>query len=50
VLRNGYDEVIRKILGDVSRMTTYAKKGYQTHHDIPEDIQLAYDIMLDRNH
>lgn len=49
-LRHGYGEVIRRTLGDFNRMAKYAKKGYQTHHDTPEDVQLAYDILLDRNH
>lgn len=49
-LKHGYGEVIRATLGDFGRMAKYAKKGYQAHHDIPEDVKLAYDIMLDRNH
>jgi uncharacterized SAM-binding protein YcdF (DUF218 family) len=49
-LKHNYGDVLRKTLGDFSRMAKYAKKGYQAHHDIPAEVQEAYQIMLDRNH
>lgn len=49
-LKHGRGEVIRKALGDFSRMAKYAKKGYQAHHDIPDEVQEAFAIMVDRNH
>jgi uncharacterized SAM-binding protein YcdF (DUF218 family) len=49
-LKHGHGEVIRRVLGDFSRMAKYAKKGFQAHHDIPESVQEAFDIMADRNH
>jgi uncharacterized SAM-binding protein YcdF (DUF218 family) len=49
-LKYGRGEAIRRTLGDFSRMAKFAKKGYQAHHDIPAEVQEAFDIMADRNH
>lgn len=49
-LKHGHGEVIRKVLGDFSRMAKYAKKGFQAHHDIPAEVNEAFAIMADRNH
>lgn len=50
ILKHGRGEVIRKALGDFNRMAKYAKKGFQAHHDIPAEVQEAYDIMAARGH
>lgn len=49
-LKHGRGEAIRRTLGDFSRMAKYAKKGYQARHDIPAEVQEAFDIMAARNH
>lgn len=49
-LKFGRGEAIRRTLGDFSRMAKYAKKGYQAHHDIPQEVQEAFDVMVARNH
>jgi uncharacterized SAM-binding protein YcdF (DUF218 family) len=46
----GRGEVIRKMLGDFKRMKAYAKKGYQTSQDIPEEVQQAYNELVERGH
>lgn len=48
--RHGYNETIRKTLGDFSRMEKYAKKGHQAHHDIPAEVKAAYWEMAERGH
>lgn len=48
--RLGRGEVIRKMLGDFKRMVTYAKKGFQTPQDIPNEVQDAYDTLVKRGH
>lgn len=50
ILKRGRGDVIRRTLGDFNRMAKYAKKGFQAHHDIPADVQEAFEIMADRNH
>ena len=49
-LKQGRGEAIRRTLGDFNRMAKYAKKGFQAHHDIPTEVQEAYDIMAARGH
>ena len=49
-LKHGRGETIRRTLGDFSRMAKYAKKGYQAVHDIPLEVQQAFEIMASRNH
>lgn len=49
-LRIERGEVIRKMLGDFSRIKSYAKKGYQTVQTIPADVQEAFDELVERRH
>lgn len=49
-LKRGKGEVIRYTLGDFQRMRTYAKKGFQSPQEIPENVQEAYDTLLWRGH
>lgn len=50
ILKHGRGDVIRRTLGDFNRMAKYAKKGYQAHHDIPTEVQEAFDVMAARGH
>ena len=50
ILKLGRGEVIRRTLGDFNRMAKYAKKGFQAHHDIPAQVQEAFDVMAARGH
>jgi uncharacterized SAM-binding protein YcdF (DUF218 family) len=49
-LRQGRGEVIRKLLGDFQRMRPYAKKGFQSPQEIPDEVKDAYDALLWRGH
>jgi len=49
-LKLGRGETIRKMLGDFNRMKAYAKKGYQTPQQIPDEVQEAYDALVLRGH
>jgi len=49
-LKLGRGETIRKMLGDFNRMKAYAKKGYQTPQQIPDEVQEAYDTLVLRGH
>ena len=44
ILKRGRGDVIRRTLGDFNRM------AFQAHHDIPAEVQEAFDIMASRNH
>ena len=50
MIKRGTGETIRKIMGDFQRLRPYAKKGYQSVQDIPDDVQAAYDTLLRRGH
>ncbi len=49
-LRHGRGETVRDILGNFQRLRSYAKKGYQSHQIIPDEVQRAYDAMIWRGH
>jgi len=49
-LRYGRGETIRRTLGEFQRLRSYAKKGYQSPQDIPDEIQAAYDTLIRRGH
>lgn len=49
-IKQGRGEIIHKMLGDFQRMRPYAKKGYQSSQEIPDDVQQAYDTLLWRGH
>lgn len=50
MIKRGTGETIRKIMGDFQRLRPYAKKGYQSTQDIPDEVQAAYDTLLRRGH
>lgn len=50
MIKRGTGETIRKIMGDFQRLRPYAKKGYQSQQDIPDEVQAAYDTLLYRGH
>ncbi|CAC5367775.1 unnamed protein product [Mytilus coruscus] len=39
------DDVITIVIGDMQRMDSYAKLGYQTFQRIPDDVWSAYNIL-----
>ncbi len=49
-LRHGRGETIRDVLGNFQRLRSYAKKGYQSEQEIPDEVQVAYDTMIWRGH
>ncbi|HET8884129.1 MAG TPA: YdcF family protein [Candidatus Saccharimonadales bacterium] len=49
-VKHGRGEAIRRTLGDFSRMEKYAKKGYQSHHAIPDEVKEAHKLMVWRGH
>lgn len=49
-MRQGRGETIHKLLGDFGRMRPYAKKGFQSPQEIPDEVQAAYDLLLRRGH
>jgi uncharacterized SAM-binding protein YcdF (DUF218 family) len=49
-LKHGRGDTFRKVMGDFQRMRSYGKKGFQTPQEIPADIQMAYNTLLERGH
>jgi uncharacterized SAM-binding protein YcdF (DUF218 family) len=49
-LRHGRGETIRGLLGSFQRLRSYAKKGYQSPQVIPDNVQDAYDTLIQRGH
>jgi uncharacterized SAM-binding protein YcdF (DUF218 family) len=41
------DEVVSIMVGDLQRIREYPAKGFQIHQDIPDDVWLAYEELVD---
>lgn len=41
------DEVISIMVGDLQRIRIYAEKGFQIYQEIPEDVQRAFDKLVE---
>jgi len=41
------EEVISIMVGDLQRIKIYAEKGFQIYQEIPEDVQRAYDKLVE---
>ena len=41
------EEIISVMVGDLQRMKLYAEKGFQVYQDIPQNVWLAYDKLVE---
>lgn len=41
------DKVINIMVGDLQRIKIYPEKGFQTYQEIPEDVWLAYERLVE---
>ena len=42
------DHVINALVGDTQRIKLYADMGYQIEQEIPEDVESAYQTLVER--
>jgi hypothetical protein len=40
------EQVINVMVGDLQRIRVYAKKGFQIHQDIPDEVWNAYERLV----
>ncbi|HEX6461780.1 MAG TPA: hypothetical protein VFZ58_00715 [Candidatus Saccharimonadales bacterium] len=48
--RPGMEDTVERMLGYFERMHSHVERGFQKAIDIPDIVQLAYDILMSRGY